>query len=270
MSMTSQQPSGLIRLNRYLARAGVCSSRRAADALIASGQVRINGTIASLGTRVGPDDIVEVNGRRVVPQTEALYILLHKPHDTITTCHDERGRKTVLDCITLPPAQKQGLFPVGRLDRSTTGVLLLTNDGELAHRLMHPRYRIEKIYVARTARVITPHEAALLRQGVLLEDGLARAERVAINPEDPHEIALMLYEGRNRQVRRMLEALGHEVIQLKRTHYAGLTTAGVRPGKWRRLTEDEVRRLYRMVGLTPPKVFKPLPSHGTADARHAR
>ncbi len=263
--MTPQPPSGFIRLNRYLARAGVCSSRRAADVLIASGQVRVNGKVASLGARIGPNDVVEVNGRRVVPQTEALYILLHKPHDTITTCHDERGRKTVLDCLTLPPEQKQGLFPVGRLDRNTTGVLLLTNDGELAYRLMHPRYRIEKIYVARTARPVTPHEVTLLRKGVLLEDGLARAERVSVNPADPHEIAVMLYEGRNRQVRRMLEALGHEVVHLKRTHYAGLTTQGVRPGKWRRLSADEVRRLYRMVGLVPPKVFKPLPNHGTAD-----
>ncbi len=265
--MTVSDKSSLIRLNRYLARAGVCPSRRKADELIASGQVRVNGQVAQLGMRVGPDDIVEVNGVRVVPQTQALYILMNKPHDTITTCEDERGRRTVLDLINLPPEQKRGLFPVGRLDRNTTGVLLLTNDGELANRLMHPRYRVEKIYVARTARPVKPEEAEQLRRGVQLEDGPARAVQVAVNPADPHEIALMIYEGRNRQVRRMLEAIGHEVVQLKRTHYAGLTTKGVRPGKWRRLTDAEVRRLYRLVGLKPPKTFKTLPiGHGDANA----
>lgn len=265
--MTASDKPPRIRLNRYLARAGICSSRRKADELIASGQVRVNGQVAQLGWRVGPNDTVEVNGIRVTPQTTALYFLVNKPNDIITTCEDDRGRRTVLDLINLPAEQKRGLFPVGRLDRNTTGVLLLTNDGELASRLMHPRYRIEKIYVARTARPVKVEEAEQLRRGILLEDGPVQAIQVAVNPANPYEIALMIYEGRNRQVRRMLEAIGHKVVQLKRTHYAGLTTKGVRPGKWRRLTDSEVRRLYRMVGLKPPKTFKSLPiSHGDANA----
>ncbi len=238
-----------IRLNRYIAQAGICS-RRKADALIREGRVVVNGTVVTdLGTRVNPKDRVEVGGKRISP-AGLLYLLLHKPGDTITTTRDERGRKAVLDLIDLPDEEKNGLYPVGRLDRHTTGVLLLTNDGELAHRLMHPRYRIDKLYQVETAEPVKPHELAQLREGVALDDGPAQADRVAyLDPQNHRLLGMQLHEGRNRQIRRMFEALGHTVTRLERVSYAGLTTQGVRPGKWRRLEEHEVRRLYRMVKL---------------------
>ena len=190
-------------------------------------------------------------GGRVISPQELTYILLNKPGDTITTKSDEKGRSTVLDVLTIPEEEKAGLFPVGRLDRHTVGVLLLTNDGELAHRLMHPRYNVEKIYVARTKDPVKPHELEQLKEGVQLEDGLAKADRVSYtNPPDQHEIAILLHEGRNRQVRRMLEALGHEVTHLERVNYAGLTAEGVRRGRWRRLSPHEVKRLRQLVKLT--------------------
>ncbi|GIV61297.1 MAG: pseudouridine synthase [Rhodothermaceae bacterium] len=240
-----------MRLNRYIARAGVCS-RRKADELIRAGRVRVNGEVVTeMGVRVQEGDEVIVNGRRISPQPY-LYLLLNKPGDTITTTDDEKGRATVLDLIDLPPEEKEGLFPVGRLDRHTTGVLLLTNDGELAHRLMHPRYQVEKLYRVRTREAVKPHQLEQLREGIELDDGLARADRVAyLTPDNHHEVGLQIHEGRNRQVRRMFEALGHEVVQLERVAYAGLTTAGVRRGKWRRLQDAEVRRLRRSVGLKP-------------------
>ncbi|GIV59113.1 MAG: pseudouridine synthase [Rhodothermaceae bacterium] len=240
-----------MRLNRYIARAGVCS-RRKADELIRAGRVKVNGEVVTeLGVRLHEGDEVTVGGRRISPRPFT-YLLLNKPKDTLTTTDDERGRTTVLDLLDLPPEERDALFPVGRLDRNTTGVLLLTNDGELAHRLMHPRYGVEKIYRVRTKEPVKPHELDRLRQGIELEDGLARADRVAyVAPDAPHEVGLMIHEGRNRQVRRMFEALGHEVVQLERVAYAGLTTAGVRRGRWRRLQEKEVRRLYRLVKLKP-------------------
>jgi len=259
---TPKQPSGKsiaekkrgevegVRLNRYIAQAGV-ASRRKADDLIAEGRVKVNGeVITDFSRRIKAGDKVEVGGRVISPQ-ELSYILLNKPGDTITTKSDERGRQTVLDVLTIPEEEKSGLFPVGRLDRHTVGVLLLTNDGELAHRLMHPRYNVEKIYVARTKEPVKSHQLEQLKEGVQLEDGLARADRVSyVNPPDYHEIALLLHEGRNRQVRRMLEALGHEVVNLERVSYAGLTAEGVRRGRWRRLEPHEVKRLRQMVKLS--------------------
>lgn len=237
------------RLNRYIAQAGVCS-RRKADELIQQGRVRVDGQVVTeLGTRVREGQEVEVNGTVISPRRH-LYLLLNKPEDVITTTDDERGRETVLDLVRLPDDEKAGLFPVGRLDRDTTGVLLLTNDGELAHRLMHPRYEIDKLYRVRTRRPVKPHELDDLRRGVPLDDGPAKADQVAyLDSADHHEIGLALHEGRNRQVRRMLEALGHEIARLERVSYAGLTTEGVRRGHWRRLTAAEVKRLRRLVKL---------------------
>jgi len=241
-------PEG-IRLNRYLSLSGV-ASRRKADDLIAQGRIKINGeTVTALGTKVQKGDRVEVGGRTVSPQAY-LYLLLNKPTDTITTTDDEKGRATVLDLIDMEEALKKGLFPVGRLDRNTAGVLLITNDGELAHRLMHPSFEVEKLYTARTRSSIKPDQLQKLRDGIELEDGLAKADRVAyVSPDDHHTIGLQLHEGRNRQIRRMLEALGHEVVALERVGYAGFTTARLRRGKWRRLEEKEIHRLKRQVKL---------------------
>lgn len=238
-----------LRINRYIARAGVCS-RREADELVAKGQVRLNGEVVTTpGFRVGPKDRVEVNGRLISPRT-FLYLLLNKPTDTITTTDDERGRRTVLDLVDLDAETMAGVFPVGRLDRDTTGALLLTNDGELAHRLMHPSYVVEKIYRVRSMDPVKPEELDRLVEGVELEDGRAAADRVTYYaPPDLREVGISVHEGRNRLVRRMFEALGHRVDQLDRIRYAGLTTRGIRRGHWRRLDSDEVARLYRLVHL---------------------
>ncbi len=244
-----EEGGGAVRLNKYVARAGVCS-RRKADALIDEGLVKVNGRVVrEYWHAVEPGDEVEVNGRLVSPRRH-VYVLLNKPRDVITTTNDERGRRIVMDLVALPEAESAGLFPVGRLDRDTVGTLLMTNDGELAHRLMHPRYRIEKRYVVRTREAVKPHQIDQLKRGVELEDGLARAdEAIYVRPPNHHEIGLQLHEGRNRQVRRMLEALGHEVVSLERVQYAGLSTEGVRRGKWRKLFPHEIRRLRNLVHL---------------------
>ncbi|NBB99781.1 MAG: pseudouridine synthase [Bacteroidetes bacterium] len=245
---TSSDADG-IRLNKYIAKAGV-TSRRKADDLIDAGRVRVNGeTAEAYWYRVMPGDTVEVNGRTISPQS-LRYILLNKPKDTISTTDDEKGRDTVMDLVSLPADIRDGLFPVGRLDRDTVGVLLLTNDGDLAHRLMHPRYDTKKLYRVRTQNTIDPHEIDRLRRGVELEDGRASADRVTyINPKRREEIGLMLHEGRNRQIRRMMEALGHEVVALERVNYAGLTTDGLERGEWRHLQGHEVQHLKNHVKL---------------------
>jgi len=246
---TAQPIDGPMRLNRFLARAGV-AARRKADEMIAAGAVAVNGRVVTeMGVQVQPGDVVTVNGRPVTP-TEHLYLLLNKPDDFITTKDDERGRATVLDLIGLPEAEKGALFPVGRLDRHTTGVLLLTTDGELAHRLLHPSYGVKKYYRIRTRDTVKPHDIEALKAGVMLDDGPATPDNVGyIALPDYHELGMLLHEGRNRIVRRMMEALGHEVVELERVRYADLTSEGVRRGKWRRLTPVEVKRLRRLVKL---------------------
>ncbi len=233
-----------MRLNAYLARAGI-ASRRGADELIKAGRVTVNGAPGQLNTFVGTEDRVAVDGREVAKQRLA-YVLLHKPAGVVTTARDPQGRPTV---VQLVPAEPR-VVPVGRLDAETTGALLLTNDGRLAHRLAHPRYGVEKVYVAEVDG--DPDEAALrrLREGVELEDGRTAPARV--RRLGPHRVELAIHEGRNRQVRRMLEAVGHPVRRLHRTTYAGLTLEGLEPGRWRELEPSEVERLRRgeLVGPT--------------------
>src|SRR5947207_7880280 len=230
-----------MRLNAYLARAGV-ASRRKADELIKAGRVAVNGEPGQLNTFVDRRDRVEVDGKPVTAQKLA-YVLLHKPAGTVTTASDPQGRPTVVDLVDVP----ERVVPVGRLDVETTGALLLTNDGPLAHRLAHPRYGVEKVYVADVAG--RPDEPALraLSGGVELEDGMTAPATVRCLA--PSRVELTLHEGRNRQVRRMLEAVGHPVIRLHRSVYAGLTLEGLEPGAWRELEPSEIRRL---TGLVPP------------------
>ena len=178
-----------------------------------------------------------------------LYILLNKSKDTITTKDDEKGRSTVMDTVTLPEGEKASLFPVGRLDRDTTGILLLTNDGDLAHRLMHPRYEVEKLYHVTTAEPVKPDQIDRLRDGVELDDGLAKADHISYVGDDRKRVALQIHEGRNRQVRRMFEVLGHTVKALERSHYAGLYLNDLRRGKWRKLKPHEINALRRKVKL---------------------
>ena len=244
-----REPEEALRLNRYIALAGVCS-RRKADELIEQGRVRVNGVVVTnFATRVSSRDLVAVNGRRISPATYQ-YVLLNKPSDTITTTEDERDRQTVLDIVNVPDDEKEGLFPVGRLDRHTTGVLLLTNDGELANRLMHPRYEVDKLYRVVLDRPMSEDDLQRLLKGVQLEDGLARADYAAVpDPAKPKVLGIAIHEGRNRQIRRMIGQLGYTVEKLERINYAGLTTKGLRRGKWRRLEDYEVESLYRRVRL---------------------
>jgi 23S rRNA pseudouridine2605 synthase len=224
-----------VRLNAFLARAGIASRRRA-DELIEAGRVTVNGEPAQLGTVVGAHDRVEVDDREVARQRLG-YVLLHKPAGVVTTARDPRGRPTVVELVPQQPR----VVPVGRLDADTTGALLLTNDGQLAHRLAHPRYGVEKTYVADVDG--DPDEEALerLRSGVELDDGRtapARARRLA-----PGRVELVLHEGRKHQVKRMLAAVGHPVTRLHRSAYAGVTLEGLEPGAWRELEPSEVEQL---------------------------
>jgi 23S rRNA pseudouridine2605 synthase len=227
-----------MRLNAYLARAGV-ASRRGADELIKAGRVTVNGEPGRLNTFVEQDDRVELDGRPLEPQPLA-YVLLHKPAGTVTTARDPQGRPTVVDLVDHPAR----VVPVGRLDADTTGALLLTNDGELAHRLAHPRYGVEKVYEAEVEG--EPRDEALhrLREGLELEDGRtapAEARRLG-----PFRVELILHEGRKHQVKRMLAAVDHPVTRLHRSRYAGLTLEGLEPGAWRELEPGEIARLQSL------------------------
>ena len=238
-----------MRLNKYIAQAGICA-RRKADELIKEGRVKVNeAVVTEMGVKVSPGDVVEVNGVRISPLTYD-YILMHKPTNVITTNQDDRERRIVIDLIEDEKLKTKGLFPVGRLDRNTTGVLLITNDGELAHRLMHPSYEIEKLYIVRTQDNLQPHELEKLMAGMHIGGEEYRMDEVAFtNLPKKNELGVSLHEGKNRHIRKMMEALGHKVTRLERVRYAGLTTKDVRPGKWRRLDSVEIRRLRRLVKL---------------------
>lgn len=208
--------------------------------------MRINGAIVvDLGTRVGIDDVVTVNGEPITRQKHLTYILLNKPKDVITTSRDEKGRATVFDIVRL----KTRLFSIGRLDRNTTGVLLLTNDGDLANRLMHPRYGVTRVYKAALDRPLRADHMRQIAAGVELEDGPTQPCDVMIDPDDKTSVALAIREGRNREVRRIFEHVGYEVKRLDRKEYAGLSTRGLKRGEYRHLTRDEVDQLYRLVNL---------------------
>ena len=230
-----------MRLNAYLARAGVASRRRA-DELIRSGRVRVNGVPGELNTAVGRHDIVEVDGAQVRLQPLA-HLLLHKPPGVVTTARDPQGRRTVVDLVPADPR----VVPVGRLDADTTGALVFTNDGDLAHRLAHPRYGVPKVYEVDVEG--SPSRGALerLEGGVELEDGPTAP--AGVRRLGKNRIELTLHEGRKHQVKRMCEAVGHPVLHLHRSRYAGLDLGGLEPGEWRTLTASEVATLRRLVGL---------------------
>lgn len=230
-----------MRLNAFLARAGVASRRRA-DELIRAGRVRVNGVRGELHTMVGRRDVVEVDGEQVERQRLA-HVLLHKPAGVVTTARDPHGRRTVVELVPSDPR----VVPVGRLDADTTGALVLTNDGDLAHRLAHPRYGVAKVYEAVVEGSPSPEVLERLRAGVELDDGPtapAGARRLG-----PQRIELTLHEGRKHQVKRMCEAVGLPVRRLHRSRYAGLDLAGLEAGEWRELTVSEVAELRRAVRL---------------------
>ena len=224
-----------MRLNAYLARAGV-ASRRGAEDLIRAGRVRVNGEVAGLVTFVEPRDNVEVDGSPIEPEP-LTYVLLHKPAGVVTTARDPQGRPTVVGLV----GHERRVVPVGRLDADTTGALLLTNDGPLAHRLMHPRYEVGKVYEAEVEGEPSDEALAQLAEGVVLENGLTSPAKV--DRLGPSRIELTIHEGKKHQVKRMLQAIGHPVRRLHRSRYAGLTLDGLAHGEWRELTPQEVANL---------------------------
>jgi len=233
-----------MRLNAYLARAGVASRRRA-DELISAGRVLVNGARGELNTIVGSRDVVEVDGERVTAQPLA-YVLLHKPAGFVTTARDPEGRRTVVELVPHTPR----VVPVGRLDADTTGALLLTNDGPLAHRLAHPRYGVEKVYEAEVEGAPGDDALHTLREGVVLDDGTtAPADaRLLRRGSGSSVLELTLHEGRKHQVKRMCDAVGHPVRRLHRSGYAGLGLHGLEPGGWRELTVRELTSLKKAAG----------------------
>jgi 23S rRNA pseudouridine2605 synthase len=232
-----------VRLNAWLARAGV-ASRRKADELIKAGRVTVNGRPAQLNTFVGAADDVRLDGQRLAKQQLA-YILLNKPAGVVTTASDPQGRPTVVGLVDHPSR----VVPVGRLDAETTGALLLTNDGELAHRLAHPRYEVDKIYEIETWQRTTDEQLDRLRDGVELDDGPTRPAQV--RRLAPARFELAIHEGRNRQVRRMVDAVGQRVKRLHRSRYGPLTLEGLEPGAWRELEPFEVERLRATTQQAP-------------------
>jgi 23S rRNA pseudouridine2605 synthase len=234
-----------VRLNAWLARAGV-ASRRKADELIKAGRVTVNGEAGQLNTFVGADDDVRLDGEPLAKQRLA-YVLLHKPAGVVTTASDPQGRPTVVGLVSHPSR----VVPVGRLDADTTGALLLTNDGELAHRLAHPKYEVEKVYVAELWSQPTDAQLRRLADGVELEDGRTAPARV--RRLDGATIEIAIHEGRNRQVRRMFEAVGHRVRHLHRSVYGPLTLEGLEPGAWRELEPSDVERLQSATRTQPTR-----------------
>ena len=240
--MTAGEAGPGERLQKVLARAGL-GSRRACEELIVEGRVRVNGEPAVLGRRVDVDrDRVEVDGVPVAVQPGLVYYLLNKPAGVVTTASDPEGRPAVVDLV--PPEPR--VFPVGRLDAATEGLLLLTNDGELAHRLAHPSFGVEKEYLAEVEGAPSPGAVRRLRERVTLEDGPTAPARVSLVP--PNALRISIHEGRKRQVRRMCEAVGHPVTRLVRTRIGPLAERGLRPGQWRELSVAEVRSLEAAAG----------------------
>jgi 23S rRNA pseudouridine2605 synthase len=234
-----------VRLQKVLARAGF-GSRRTCDDLIAEGRVTVNGDVAILGRRVDPEaDHVEVDGVPLSTRSGLVYYLLNKPTGVVTTADDPQGRTTVIELVPDEPR----VFPVGRLDIETEGLLLLTNDGDLTHRLTHPSYGVEKEYLASVVGEPTPGEVRQLREGVQLDDGMTAPAQA--NVVSPGVVRLAIHEGRNRQVRRMCDAIGHPVRRLVRTRIGSLADRSLKPGTWRPLTTDEVRALEQAAAEGP-------------------
>ncbi len=238
----NSEPKEGVRLNKYIADAGYCS-RRKADEIVFAGHVTVNGhLIIEPGSRVQSGDVVVVQSQRI-KQPQRCYILLNKSRDAISTVKDERDRKTVMDLIE--GATKERVYPIGRLDRNTTGILLLTNDGELANRLSHPSGEMRKVYKARLDKPLPYADLKKLRNGIMLEDGFAKPDEAEYDTNgDESCIVITLHIGWNRIVRRIFEAMGYKVKLLDRVSYGSLTLHGVPRGDWRYLTNDEVKKLY--------------------------
>ncbi len=231
-----------MRLQKYMAECGV-ASRRKAEEMIAQGRVTVNGVlITEMGTQVEEDDEVRLDGQVIRPEAEKRYVMYHKPAGEVTTVSDPEGRKCVLDHFRDYPVR---LYPVGRLDYDSEGLLLLTNDGALTERMLHPSHQVDKTYVARVEGKVSPEEARRLRDGILLDDHKTAPAKVRIIKQEAlaSVVLVTIHEGRNRQVRRMFEETGHKVMQLRRVRFGPLDLGDLPRGKWRELTAEEVRRL---------------------------
>ncbi len=244
-----------MRLQKYLSMAGL-ASRREAESMIRDGRVKLNGrTVTAMGTKVNPrEDIVSVDNRRIRMKTAHRYLLLHKPAGYLTTRKDPFGRPTVFEL--LPAFTDQHLFYVGRLDFDTEGVLFMTSDGELASRLMHPRYQVEKSYLALTRGVIPARKLKYFRDGMVLGQEKTAPARAAIRQVNKQEnttwLSITVHEGKKRQIKRMCQQIGHPVLYLKRVSFASLGVGNLPPGSFRPLNRDEVQELYHRVGLQAP------------------
>ena len=243
-----------IRLNRYIANSGMCS-RREADGLISSGLISINGKkVTELGTRVRPGETVTCRGKKLQGEKK-VYVLLNKPKDCVTTVRDPQGRKTVLDLVR--NCCEERIYPVGRLDRNTTGVLLLTNDGALAEGLTHPSYNKKKIYHIHLNKSLAPDDMGKVAGGMELEDGFIKPDNIQyVESNDRTQIGMEIHSGRNRIVRRIFDQLGYSVVKLDRVYFAGLTKKGLGRGKWRFLKEKEVGLLKMSVPTKKPRSGK--------------
>ena len=239
-----------IRLNRYIANTGVCS-RRDADKLIVAGDIRINGkTVTELGTRVRPGDTVAYKGKKLHGEKK-VYVLLNKPKDCVTTVRDPQGRKTVIDIVK--GCCEERIYPVGRLDRNTTGVLLLTNDGELAEALTHPSYNMKKVYHIHLNRNLASADLEKISRGLELDDGFIRPDNIQyVENADRKQVGMEIHSGRNRIVRRIFEQMGYSMVRLDRVYFAGLTKKGLARGQWRTLKDKEVSLLKMSVPKLKP------------------
>ncbi len=239
------------RLQKVMAAAGI-ASRRASEVLISEGRVTVNGAVAALGDKVDPAvDVVEVDGERVVVDTTLRYLMLNKPRGVVSTTHDPQGRPTVMDLVNLD----ERLYPVGRLDQDTEGLLLLTNDGELANRLLHPSFEVERTYLALVPGPLRRDVLRQLADGVELDDGPARPRRVRVVEEHHGKalVELVMTEGRKREVRRMLAAVGAPVERLARVGFGGVELGDLRQGKWRFLDRPEIAGLHAATGAAVPR-----------------
>ena len=233
-------PNEEIRLNKFMANAGICS-RREADEYITGGLVKVNGEVVTeLGSKISRSDVVEYDGKVITPERKC-YVLLNKPKDCVTTSDDPNGRTTVLDIVK--NACEERIYPVGRLDRNTTGVLLLTNDGDLASKLTHPKFVKKKIYHVWTDRDIAEEDMQRIADGIELEDGEIHADAISYVSDERNQAGIEIHSGRNRIVRRIFEHLGYRVVKLDRVYFAGLTKKNLPRGHWRYLTQEEVNYL---------------------------
>ncbi|MCI0716163.1 MAG: rRNA pseudouridine synthase [Chlorobi bacterium] len=256
--VTTQETKGeetkLVRLNKFISNAGI-TARRKADELIFTGRVTVNmQTITEPGTKINPEkDTVKIDGEKVKPQSEIIYVVLFKPRGYVTTTHDDKNRPTVMDLIGL----NTRLYPIGRLDYDTDGVLLLTNDGEFANMMMHPRHKVFKTYFAKLDKPIEEPDIKKLREGIIIDGRPTSRAKVRVIPNtDDMNIWISIHEGRNRQVRRMLESIGFTVQRLKRVEYARIGLEGLKPGEWRYLTPEELDQARKLATPKPSVVHK--------------